>query len=130
MERRSATAIADFIADFKNDGPAIFWALGAEDLHKEILAEKAQTGCAGAHFHWDNSPVHNAAVVGDWFATAAVQSMKHPPHSLDLAAIDFFLFPHSKKSLARFPLTANSLKPAWVGVTATTAKEAYAAGFC
>ena len=41
----------------------------------------------------------------------------------------FFLCPHVKEAQAGCPLTATSPKPAWVGVTATTAKEAYVAVF-
>ena len=33
IERRSATAIANFTAEVKNDGPAIFRIHGSEDLH-------------------------------------------------------------------------------------------------
>ena len=43
-------------------------------------------------FHWDNAPVHTAAIVKDWFAARAIQLIAHPPYSPDLAPADFFLF--------------------------------------
>ena len=51
--------ITDISAEFKKDGPVICRTLDTEDFHKDIQTEKAQASWAGAHFPWDNSPVHN-----------------------------------------------------------------------
>ena len=72
---------------------------------------------------------HFVAVVGDWLAAIANQVPENQPFSLEQVGTDFFLFPHVKEAQAGCPLTATSPKPAWVGVTATTAKEAYVAVF-
>jgi histone-lysine N-methyltransferase SETMAR len=41
-------------------------------------------------FHWDNAPVHTAAVFQTWLASNNIQLLQHPPYSLDLAPVDFF----------------------------------------
>jgi hypothetical protein len=51
-------------------------------------------------FHWDNAPVHTAAIVQDWLQ---VQVLCHLPYSPDLAPADFFLFRRVKEELAGAP---------------------------
>ena len=73
---------------------------------------------------------HISAVIGDWFTAVAFQCLENPPYSLELFLAYFFLFPHVKEALAEQKLTVNSLKSAWVGFTATAAKEANIAEVC
>lgn len=79
--------------------------------------------------HWDNAPVHTAAVVQNWLAARGVQVLPHPPYSPDLAPADFFLFPKLKKELAGRRLTAKTFKKEWDGAARTIAPTAYAAAF-
>ena len=80
-------------------------------------------------FHWDNAPVHTAAVVQDWIAARGVQMIRHPPYSPDLAPADFFLFPTVKKELAGRTLTPDTFKTSWEGAVRTIAKEGFATAF-
>jgi len=66
-------------------------------------------------FHWDNAPVHTAAVLKDWMAVKQFQVIEHPLYSPDLAPADFFLFPEIKKQLAGKSLTQQSFKKEWEG---------------
>ncbi len=50
-------------------------------------------------FHWDNVPVHTAAVIQHWFAAHTIQQLEHLPNSLDLASANFFLFKRVKEEL-------------------------------
>jgi hypothetical protein len=50
-------------------------------------------------FHWDNAPMHTAALVSDWFDAHGVQRLEHPPYSPDLVPPDFFLFRKVKEGL-------------------------------
>ena len=58
------------------------------------------------------------------------QCIENPPYLLELFLAYFFLFSHVKEALAEQKLTVDSLKSAWVGVTATAAKEANIAEVC
>jgi histone-lysine N-methyltransferase SETMAR len=40
-------------------------------------------------FHWDNAPVHTAAMVKDWMAARQFKVIEHPPNSPDLAPPPF-----------------------------------------
>jgi histone-lysine N-methyltransferase SETMAR len=80
-------------------------------------------------FHWDNAPVHTAAVVKDWMAARDFRLIDHLPYSPDLASADFFLFPTIKRQLAGKTLTQETFKTMWEGATRTIAKEDYAAAF-
>ena len=80
-------------------------------------------------FHWDNAPVHTAAVVQEFLVAKGVQLIPHPPYSPDLAPADFFLFPKVKSELAGRTLTAESFKTSWEGVVRTIAKDEFAGAF-
>ena len=45
------------------------------------------------HFHQDNSPVNKSILVTDYFTKMGIKTVRHPPHSPDLAPCDFWLFP-------------------------------------
>ena len=45
------------------------------------------------HFHLDNAPVHNSILVTDYLTKMGINTVPHPPYSLDLAPCDFCLFP-------------------------------------
>jgi histone-lysine N-methyltransferase SETMAR len=70
-------------------------------------------------FHWDNAPVHTAAVVKEWIAANGLQLLPHPPYSPDLAPADFFLFLFSQ----------DTIKKTWEGVIRSIAVEEFAAAF-
>jgi histone-lysine N-methyltransferase SETMAR len=61
-------------------------------------------------FHWNNAPVHTAAVFQDWLAARNVQVIPHPLYSPDLAPADFFLFRRVKEQLAGLTLDQNTIK--------------------
>ena len=42
--------------------------------------------------HWDNAPVHSAAVVQQFLADLSIKTIAHPPFSPDLAPADFSYF--------------------------------------
>jgi len=92
-------------------------------LERPILSEQEW------FFYWDNSPVHTAAVVREWYAANAIQLIPHPPYSPDLAPADFFLFRRVKEELAGFTLSRETIKKAWEGVIRTIAIEDCAAAF-
>lgn len=96
---------------------------------KKMRQKRPQMMEEGFVFHWDNAPVHTAAVVDQWFATAAIPRLEHPPYSPDLAPADFFLFPRVKEGLAGRSFTASTIKNAWDGVTASIPTDAFAAAF-
>ena len=80
-------------------------------------------------FHWDNAPVHTAAIVRNWFAARDIQLLEHAPYSPDLAPADFFLFPKVKEQQSGLTLTQDSLKTTWEGVTRSIDREEFAAAF-
>jgi hypothetical protein len=80
-------------------------------------------------FHWDNTPVHTAAVVKDWMAARDFRLIDQPPYSPDLALADFFLFPTIKRQLASKTLTQETFKTMWEGAARNIAKEDYTAAF-
>jgi histone-lysine N-methyltransferase SETMAR len=80
-------------------------------------------------FHWDNAPVHTAAIVQDWLVAHDVQVLRHPPYSPDLAPADFFLFRRVKEELAGITLDHSSLKKEWEGVTRSISAEEFATAF-
>jgi len=80
-------------------------------------------------FHWDNAPVHSAAVVQNWLAAKGVQLLEHPPYSPDLAPADFFYFPKMKEDLAGRHIAAGDFKKTWEGVSAKLQEEDFAAAF-
>ncbi len=87
----------------------------------KALKEKRPTMTAGTWwFHWDNAPVHTAAVVTNWMAARRFQIIEHPPFLPDLAPADFFLFPSVKRELASKTLTQETLKKAWEGAVRTS----------
>ena len=80
-------------------------------------------------FHWDNAPVHTAAVVKDWFAANGIRLLPHPAYSPDLAPADFFLFKRVKEELAGLTLSQDTIKKVWEGVIRSIAVEEFAAAF-
>ncbi len=83
----------------------------------------------GWFFHWDNAPVHTAAIIQDWLTAHSVQVLRHPPYSPDLAPADFFLFLPVKTELAGVSLDHNTLKKEWEGVTRRIGAEEFATAF-
>jgi hypothetical protein len=49
--------------------------------------------------HHDNAPAHASLLIRSYLAKHQTSVVPHPPHSLDLAPADFFLFPKPKISL-------------------------------
>jgi histone-lysine N-methyltransferase SETMAR len=80
-------------------------------------------------FHWDNAPVHTAAVVKDWMAARNFRLIDHLPYSLDLVPADFFLFPTIKRQLAGKTLSQETFKTMREGAARTIAEEDYATAF-
>ncbi len=101
----------------------------------KALKEKRPTMMARTWwFHWDNAPVHTAAVVTNWMAARRFQIIEHPPYLPDLAPSDFFLFPSVKRELAgktltQETLTQETLKKAWEGAVRTLSAADFATAF-
>jgi hypothetical protein len=47
----------------------------------------------------DNAPTHRLPFVKDFLAKNSVTTLEHPPYSLDLPPVDFYLFPRLKSAL-------------------------------
>ncbi len=96
----------------------------------KILKKKRPIMAAGEWFlHWDNVPVHTAAIVTDWLVTRRVQMLEHPLYSPDLAPADFYLFPKVKKELAGLTLTREIFKKEWEGAVRTLTAADFAEAF-
>jgi histone-lysine N-methyltransferase SETMAR len=91
--------------------------------NKPVLSEQCW------FFHWDNAPVHTAAIVQDWLAAHDVQVLRHLPYSPDLAPADFFLFRCVKDELAGVTLDHSSLKKEWERVTRGISADQFATAF-
>jgi hypothetical protein len=53
----------------------------------------------------------------------------HPPYSLDLAPVDFFLFPRVKSELACLSMAQESFQKSWEGVARTIPQDDFTAAF-
>ncbi len=98
-------------------------------LQPQNLPELAQDIHDVWLFHWDNAPVHTAAVVSSWFVAHDVQRLEHPPFSPDLAPADFFLFRKVKEGLGGQSLDQDSTKNAWKEITGTLTTIDFVAAF-
>jgi len=49
--------------------------------------------------HGDNSPAHATLLIRSYLAKHRTSVVPHPPYSLDLAPVEFFLFPKLKTTL-------------------------------
>jgi hypothetical protein len=95
-----------------------------------VLKEKRLMVTAGDWwFHWDNMPVHTAAVVTYWMTARWFQIMEHPPYLPDLALAEFFLFPSVKRELAGKTLTKETLKKEWEGAVRTLSAADFSTAF-
>jgi hypothetical protein len=56
----------------------------------------------------------------------SVKMTHHPPYSLDITPMNFFLFPRVKSELAGLSLSQDSSETSWVGVQQTIAKDEFA----
>jgi len=56
-------------------------------------------GHQGVLFLHDNAPAHRALATQKKLAYLGFQYLDHPLHSLDLAPVDYYLFPGLKKQL-------------------------------
>jgi hypothetical protein len=74
----------------------------------------------GWFFHWDNTPVHSAIIVQDWFTANSVQVLRNPPYLPDLALADFFLFRPMKDELAGITFDHSTLKRSGKGSQETS----------
>jgi histone-lysine N-methyltransferase SETMAR len=79
--------------------------------------------------HWDNAPVHTAAIVTDWLASRRFQLLEHLPYLPDLAPSDYFLFPKVKKELAGLTLTRETFKKEREGTVRTPTAADFAKAF-
>jgi hypothetical protein len=93
------------------------------------LKEKRPTMTAGNRwFHWDNLPVHTAAMVTNWMAARRFQIIEHSLYSPDLAPANFFLFPRVKRELACKTLIQETLME-WEGAVRTLSLADFAMTF-
>ena len=67
---------------------------------KDILKEKRRGKITkGVFFLHDKAPAHRALATQKKLAYLGFQCLDHPPYSLDLAPLDYHLFPGLKKQL-------------------------------
>ena len=103
---------------------------GAPGRYQKAFKRKRLEMAAGEwFFHWDNAPVHTAAMVKEWIAVHGIQMIQHPPYSLDLAPADFFLFPKVKEQLGGITLTQQSFQPTWERVLKSITAAEFATAF-
>jgi [histone H3]-lysine36 N-dimethyltransferase SETMAR len=96
---------------------------------KQLKRKRATTAAGQWFLHWDNAPVHTAAVVHQWLIKHNIQVLPHPPYSPDLAPADFFLFPKVKEHLADITLTQDTLRSTWERAIRTITAEGFAAAY-
>jgi hypothetical protein len=75
-----------------------------EQLHENFQEEESIMASGEWFLHWDNAPVHTAAIVTDWLAARRVQMLQHPWYSPDLAPANFFQLAKVKNELAGLKL--------------------------
>ena len=68
-------------------------------LNKCFEKRRPKTGLWGVRLLNDNAPAHTSSIVIDYLVTKKVTLLPYPPYSPDLAPVDFFLFPKSKRML-------------------------------
>ena len=96
----------------------------------KIFKQKRKTTASQEWFlHWDNAPVHSAAIVKDFIAAKKIKTIAHPPYSPDLAPADFFLFPKVKNDLAGKTLRQEIFRSSWEGAIKKLSKDDFAAAF-
>jgi len=69
-----------------------------EDILKETPHGKVTKGALFLH---DNTPAHRAHATEKKLAYMGFHCLDHPPHSPDLAPLDYHLFPGLKKTIER-----------------------------
>ena len=109
------------------NGQYIVTALGR--FWKHMQHKRPEMAKEGFVFHWDNAPVHTAAIVKDFLAKKKIEMLDHAPYSPDLAPADFFLFPKLKAELAGDFLDADSFKTKWEGVVRTLKEDDFTKAF-
>jgi len=71
---------------------------------KDILKEKhCRKVTKGVLFLHNNAPAHRALATQKKLAYLGFQCLAHPPYALDLAPLDYHLFPGMKKTIERSP---------------------------
>ena len=70
------------------------------EFRKRFLGKRPALFKSGQwHFHQDNAPVHKSILVTGYLNKMGINTVPHPPYSLDLAPCDFCLFPELKENL-------------------------------
>ncbi len=113
---RSATINAPYVVDVLGK----FW--------RSLRLKRPELLSQQWFFHWDNAPVHTAALVSDWFDAHGIQRLEHPTYSPDLAPADFF-FRKVKEGLGGQSLDQDTIKNDWEGVTRSISAVDFAAAF-
>ena len=60
---------------------------------KKLRQKRPRLAEQGFVFHWDNTPVHTAAVIQKWFTAKAIQRLENPPYSPDLVPSGLLFVP-------------------------------------
>ena len=83
------------------------WQTINKEYYVEVLREFRKTFCRKRpalfksgqwHFHQNNAPVHNSILVTDYLIKMALNTVPHPPSSIDISLCDFWLFPKLRSS--------------------------------
>ena len=96
----------------------------------KILSKKRpQLVEQGWMFHWDNVPVHTAAVVQKWLSDHKVQALDYPPYLPDQSPAGYFLLTREKELLSSPRLTHEAMNKTLDGVSHLSIKDEFAAAF-
>ena len=79
--------------------------------------------------HWDNAPVHTAAVTQEFLTKKGVKTLPHPPYSPDLAPADFWFFPTVKTALSGVSIDGQTVKHQWERAVKTLGAPAFNTAF-
>ena len=70
-------------------------------LRDSFRTKRPEKWRTNSWFLFDNAPAHRSVLVKDFLAKINVITLKHPPHSPDLAPANLYLFPRLKSTLKR-----------------------------
>ena len=77
-----------------------YYAKLLRELQQAIKPKRPGKLTKGVLLHQDNAPAHKSLVAMSTVHDCGFELIDHPPHSPDLAPLDYFLFPNLKKHLA------------------------------
>jgi hypothetical protein len=94
---------------------------------EQFSSQKVPDCCSRIRFCLGSThQVDSATSVQKSLVAKSIKMTPHPPYSLEITPMNFFLFPRVKPELAGLSLSQDSFKTSWVGVLQTIAKDEFA----